>query len=180
MNVFDRAFLIRIAVSLIILLFYRKHSLEVDYNLSIPFLIILLDSIDSHVIPLETNVDLTLTFSYKIHDKIADALTYLFVYYIFPVEKEFLYLVIYRLIGVILFGQTRDVRWLMVCPDLMKEYMLYHWVYRGDMSGFPVIIPVKLVYEIWMHTVHSPMQESHSNSSSQSPPVSKITGTIAP
>ena len=177
MNSYDKAFLVRLIVTLFFLIFYRNHSLALDDNIALPFILFELDGIDSSIPGNDVNVK---TFAYKIRDKLADAISYLFVYYIFRLDKEFLYFTIYRLIGVLLFGKTRDVRWLIVCPDLMKEYMIYYAIYRGNMSAFPVVIPVKMLAEIWMHTIHDPMQDSHSNSSSQSPPVSRITGTIAP
>ncbi len=180
MNEFDKAFIVRLIVTFMVLSFFRKYSMGINYYLSLPILLSILDGIDSSILQTEIELDVVKTFAYKIRDKLADAISYLFVYYIFRLDKEFLYFTIYRLIGVLLFGKTRDVRWLIVCPDLMKEYMIYYAIYRGNMSAFPVVIPVKMLGEIWMHTIHDPMQDSHSNSSSQSPPVSKITGTIAP
>jgi hypothetical protein len=149
MNPYDQGFVVRILVTLIFLLAISKYTL--NFNLVLPIALTALDGIDSAFV---SNYS---SFSYKIRDKIADSLSYLFVYMLFPVDKEFLWAVMYRVVGVLLFGVTRNVNWLIAAPDLAKEMLLYRSVYP-DLSGFPVIIVAKMLFEAYHHKVHDPLE----------------------
>jgi hypothetical protein len=142
MNIYDKAFLSRILATIIFLYLFSKHSL--NYNFLLPFFLNGLDGIDSSIAPS------THTFAYKIYDKIADTLSYFLVTVFFPVDKEYLYFLMYRVAGVLAFGMSRKLYWLVIFPDMMKEYLLYKSVF-SDMSAFPVFIPVKVAYELWHH-----------------------------
>ena len=155
MDIFEIAFLSRILGTLIFLLALRPY-IKGNYLL-IAFVLYELDGIDSLITGLE-NKDNVKTFAYKIHDKVADAISYFFAFMLFPIEKEYLYFLLYRVVGIILFGLTRNINWIIICPDMMKEYLVYSSIYKGETSGFPLFIPVKMVAEKWMHTVHDVMQ----------------------
>jgi hypothetical protein len=146
MTIYQTGFLTRA----IITLFLLKTQL-VSFRLYLPFLLTYLDGIDSNSPGIDTH-----SFEYKLYDKLGDLVSYLFVSQLFPVEKEFLYLLVFRTIGVLLFGMTRRLEWLVVFPDLMKEYLLYTYLY-SDTSAFPVLIPVKMVYEHWHHFIQDRM-----------------------
>ena len=154
MNYYDQAFLCRIAATLIFFLCIQRLPFRV--YLILPFFLTALDGIDS-TISIKAGPQALHTFSYKIRDKMADAISYLFAFVIFRIDKEFLYYLMFRVVGIILFGMTRDVKWLVIFPDLLKEYLLYHEVYNGEMSGFPVLIPVKMVFEQYRHYTADPM-----------------------
>jgi hypothetical protein len=68
----------------------------------------------------------------------------------------------YRIVGVLAFGVSRNVWWLVICPDLIKEYLLYRFLYeRGffsSMKSFMLVVPVKMIFEKWHHTVNDPME----------------------
>lgn len=149
MNPYDQGFVVRILVTLIFLLAIRKNT--INFNAFLPFALTALDGIDS------TFVHNYRSFSYKIRDKIADSLSYLFVCMLFPVDQEFLWAVMYRVVGVLLFGVTRNVDWLIAAPDLAKEMLLYRSVYP-DLSAFPVIFVAKMMYEAYHHKVHDPLE----------------------
>jgi hypothetical protein len=149
MNEYDKGFVARIIATLILLLFIRQYTFNT--NLFLPLVLSFLDSIDSAY---TQNYG---TFAYKMRDKIADSFSYLFVCALFPVDVEFVWAVMYRMLGVLIFGVTRNVNWLIVAPDLAKEMLLYRSVYP-DLSAFPVVILGKIVYEVYHHKIRDPME----------------------
>jgi hypothetical protein len=154
MNPYDKGFAVRILSTLIFLLAIRKNTL--NFNLFLPIALTALDGIDSYysaVTPGWQN-----SFAYKIRDKIADSLSYFFVFMLFPMEIEYLWLVMYRILGVLLFGVTRKVEWLIAAPDLAKEFLLYKAVYGENMSVFPAVVILKVLFELYHHTVYDPLQ----------------------
>ena len=150
MNEFDQGFITRILVTLIFLL-----SIPKNVNLFLPLSLIILDGIDSYYVRnVKNNYR---TFAYKIRDKIADSISYLFVFMLFPVGIEFLWVIMYRILGVILFGLTRQYQWLVIAPDLAKELLAYKVIYKQDLSVFPFVVGLKVVYEIHHHTIVDPL-----------------------
>lgn len=93
-----------------------------------------------------------LTFYYQISDKIMDLLSYLLVYYAFSLDNLFLTFVIIRTIGLMFFGITKNAIWLIVFPDLMKEYLVYLFIFGKNKIYLPALIFAKIGYEYCCHT----------------------------
>lgn len=179
MNCYDQGFLSRILATLIFLSFIRKFT-SLHY-LILPFFLTYLDMIEQDICRIEGPYA-TRTFSYQVREKLGDVVSYLLIYSIVPVDRDVIAYILFRLIGVLLFGMTRNDRWLIVFPDMFKEYLLYHLIFRGEMSGFSLLIPVKMVFERWnltanvstdpvRHIVRKARQELFKpNSTTQAPP----------
>jgi len=93
-----------------------------------------------------------LTFYYQISDKIMDLLSYLLVYYAFSLDNLFLTFVIIRTIGLMFFEITKNAIWLIVFPDLMKEYLVYLFIFGKNKIYLPALIFAKIGYEYCCHT----------------------------
>lgn len=158
MNPYDKAFSTRMAVTLISM--YVLKDLNGTHRAflyaMLPFLLAGLDGVDSEYMgDLNTS---TRSFDYKIRDKTADVLSYYLSYKIFfPDDKVLLGLILFRAIGVFLFGSWKRIEFLVLFPDLIKEYLLYKAFYGENITAFPVIVPAKILYESWMHLTHNPM-----------------------
>ena len=154
MNSYDKAFLTRIAATLVYMSLAKRFN-GLNYLL-LPFFFTYLNTIKYDISVIDGPYA-TRTFSYKIRDRLADVISYMITFTLFPRDTFYLYCVTLRLIGVLLFGMTRDDRWLIVFPDVAGEYLMYHFIYNGDMSGFPIVFPVKMVYERWSVTNNQPI-----------------------
>lgn len=183
MNAFDRAFLTRLIVTIITLVCVRRYTKAPGYII-IALLVGVLDQLDSLYLMRTPGYGYETracdTYNYILRDKVADSISYALAFALFEIEPSYMLFVMWRFVGVLLYGITKQVRWIIICPDMAKEYLVYSSIYNGDMSWFSIIVGFKIVYEVLHHIILQPVLETtYSNSSSQSPPVSKITGTIA-
>lgn len=124
----------------------------------IAVLLALLDSADGvvwkKIILKHSHIDNVcyITFYYQITDKIMDLLSYFFVYYTFSLDNLFLLFVIIRGIGLMLFGFSKNANWLIIFPDLMKEYLIYIFIFGKNKIYLPALILAKVGYEYCIHT----------------------------
>ena len=88
---------------------------------------------------------------YNIVDKCVDTLTYIIAYFVFNLNSTFLYFLLYRIIGVILFLFTLNSRWLILFFDFMKEYLIYFFLAKNDLSYIWLFIILKINFEIYLH-----------------------------
>ena len=108
-------------------------SCKVNLNLILPLILFLLDGVDE--IPPLINLGYKnkkracKTFRYQSLDKINDLLSYILTCIIFRLDKYFIFFIMIRTIGVSLFLKYRKVRYLILFPDFMKEYLLYRYFF---------------------------------------------------
>ena len=119
--------------------------------------LILTDSVDSAFMKESHKCRCCATFTYQLADKINDVIAYMLTLRLlvgyFPASLEILTcLVMYRLIGVILFGLTRKSVWLIIFFDFVKEFVLYSAIMGSNCKYiFPFII-AKICFEYYHHT----------------------------
>jgi len=87
------------------------------------------------------------TYYYDINDKMNDLLSYILVYLFFPLNNIFLIFLIYRAIGVLLFTLTKNHIWLIIMPDLVKEYLIYVYLFKSNNTYLPILILGKVLFE---------------------------------
>jgi hypothetical protein len=93
------------------------------------------------------------TFTYQIRDKVADLLTYLYVFSLFPLDQNLLYLTLFRALGVFLFYKTKSSYWLVIFFDFVKEYMVYKYFFENNYRYIPVAVSGKIIFEYIFHSM---------------------------
>jgi hypothetical protein len=88
---------------------------------------------------------------YNIIDKCVDTLTYIVAYFVFNLNSIFLYFLLYRIVGIILYAFTFNSRWLIVFFDFMKEYLIYFFLVKNDLSYIWIFIILKINFELYLH-----------------------------
>lgn len=154
MNSYDKAFVTRIAATVMYMSFAKSFN-GLNYLL-LPFFFTYLNTI-KYDISTTDGPYATRSFAYKARDQLADVICYMLSFTLFPRDTGYIYCVFFRLIGVLLFGMTRDDKWLILFPDVAGEYLMYHFIYKGEMSGFPILIPIKMIYERWLVVNNKPI-----------------------
>jgi hypothetical protein len=154
-----RGFYLRIIITIIIFIILVKYYSKNKYLLIIlAILLTLLDFLDN--VFTRNNKICNYIFYYQISDKINDLLSYLLVYLFFPLNNIFLILLIYRAMGVLLFIINRNYIWLIVAPDLFKEYLIYVYIFKSNNTYLPILILFKCLFE-W--NKHSHLLKTFSN-----------------
>lgn len=92
------------------------------------------------------------SFLYQSQDKICDLMTYAFLYILFP-NDNVLYLILYRVLGVILFITKKDATWLIQFFDFVKEYLVYVSFFPPTLRDPKVwgLMVAKAVFENYHH-----------------------------
>jgi hypothetical protein len=124
--------------------------------LILPILLIFLDLSDNifkYGINNDNNNKCTKTFNYQSKDKIIDILSYFYTHQLFDLDKNVMYLSIYRLFGVVLFCISKLSLWLIIFVDFVKEYMTYLYVFKNNLTYFPVFFVFKIVFEMYYHLI---------------------------
>jgi hypothetical protein len=153
---YELGYIVRLIATIVLLL------LPIGYKLK-TILIFLTDSIDCRTIELlhylqNKPVDrLCKSYKYQSVDKAVDLFTYLLVYLYLGLSPLYLFIILWRLVGISLFYLTSSSAWLIVCPDLFKELLLYSWyIHPINTVNFSVIIVLKIIFEYVWHTKHNP------------------------
>ena len=149
----NTGFIVRIIVSILLLV------LPIDYRIK-TIAIFATDFIDCAVSKLLGKIDgiknyfkMCKTYRYQSIDKAVDLLTYFILYLYFGLSPLYLYIIILRFVGISLFYLTLNSHWLMICPDLFKEVLLYDWfIARLDATNFTIIFIAKIIFEYIWHT----------------------------
>ena len=89
---------------------------------------------------------------YNILDKCIDTLSYILAYFVFNLNNIFLYFLLYRMIGIGLYIYTQNTRWLILFFDFMKEYLIYIFLAKNDLSYIWFFILLKIYFEIYLHS----------------------------
>lgn len=137
----------------ILFLFRSNETINKYIFLILPILLVILDGIDTIFTFLYKIKNCYQTFYYQYLDKICDSVSYLLLFLFFKLDNMFLYFVLYRIIGVILFSLTKNSIYLMLFFDFIKEYLLYSFVFKNNYTYLPIIVICKIAYEIYFHSV---------------------------
>lgn len=92
------------------------------------------------------------TFYYQIMDKINDSLSYLAAWQLFGLDNLYFFFALFRCVGVILFGISRDATYLILFPDLNKEYLVYLFLFGYNYRYIWLLVLGKMAYEYYHHT----------------------------
>ncbi len=119
-------------------------------------LIILTDNIDCVLFKYFNNKNCK-NFSYQISDKILDLYSYFLIYKFLNLNTIYLYIILYRLIGVLLFSLSAQSIYLVVFPDIFKEVLLYNYIFGELNYGIIIVIILKIMFEYYWHSVKNPI-----------------------
>lgn len=91
------------------------------------------------------------TLYYNIVDKCFDTLSYILAYFVFRLNNIFLYFLLYRMIGIGIYIYTLNSRWLVLFFDFMKEYLVYFFLAKNNLSYMWFFVLVKIILEKYYH-----------------------------
>ncbi len=124
-------------------------------------LILLADYIDCFIINYigKTNCK---TFLYQIGDKLLDLFSYYLIYKLLNLDILYLYVIIYRLIGVFLFSISNSRIFLIIFGDYFKEILVYNYLFhqlnfKKIDYGIIIIIIIKTIFEYYWHIIKNPI-----------------------
>ena len=157
-------FLSRIIATFIFFIFLKKME-------NIPFIqkylyllifigLLVLDSIDTFYL---LNIHNIYTFDtilhklykikyYQIIDKIIDIFTYLLLIGLFPSDNILKFLVLFRLIGILLYLKTKNNYSLVIFFDFVKEYLLYLFIFNHNYNYLPLFLILKIILEFYLYS----------------------------
>lgn len=145
--------LITTGVTLVILqTYFRSHPY---LYILLAAILLLFDGLDNLWTKFHKNNICSRTFYYQNTDKVNDLISYALVYSLFPVGDLFLPFLVIRAIGVLLFTLTQNAIWLILMPDLLKEYLIYLYVFKSNTTYIPLLILGKIGFEYYYHTIHN-------------------------
>lgn len=137
---------IRVILTLGVIPFLLK--IDIDPKITLWFALMILDRLDMTVSKLIDPNASSHTYEYQIGDKIVDTLSYWYVYALYPFDSVYLYLLIYRTIGVILFSITRNITWVIVMFDAVKEMLIYRYLFEENNTYIPLMIIGVVIFEV--------------------------------
>tara|TARA_B100001175_G_C19316340_1_gene545534 strand:+ start:67 stop:597 length:531 start_codon:yes stop_codon:yes gene_type:complete len=89
---------------------------------------------------------------YQINDKIIDIFTYLLLISLFPSDNILKFLVLFRLIGILLYLKTKNNYSLVIFFDFIKEYLLYLFIFGHNYNYLPLFFILKIIFEFYLYT----------------------------
>lgn len=151
--------MLRILLTFITFWIILKYLNPPDLYIVLPIALTILDQTDN--IPFRINswyqkVTCTKQFEYQIMDKINDLASYLLAWWWFKLDRTFLVFCLWRALGVIGFGLTRQSFYLIPMMDLMKEYLVYRYFIPSGFYWLPLVIITKICFEAYFHTQINP------------------------
>lgn len=126
--------------------------------LILPIILHLLDSVDNIFFYDFTKLKkkkCSKLFYYQYNDKVSDLISYLLIFIFFKIDYLFLFFILYRVIGVILFYITKNSKWLIIFFDFAKEYLIYLFIFGQKYIYIPYFIFLKICFEYYFHTKHN-------------------------
>ena len=147
-----KGFALRVVLTLGTFSYLPFLNLDKHYYLLLPILLTVLDFTDNVFTRFFTSNIQYLANSrfYHVRDKLIDSLSYLLVWYVFNLNPIFLYLVLYRLIGVYGYYQTNDKKIFVFFPDVFKEFLFLSG-FKLDTSIYSIVFILKMVFEYVLH-----------------------------
>lgn len=137
------------------LLLFMTHVMRASFGKYLHvFLAILLTYVDGLDGTYMNKEECHKTFLYQSQDKVCDLMTYAFLYILFP-NDNVLYLILYRVLGVIMFITKKDATWLIPFFDFVKEYLVYVSFFLPTLRDPKVwgLMAAKGVFENYHHRV---------------------------
>jgi hypothetical protein len=92
---------------------------------------------------------------YQKLDKITDILSYILLIFMIKDDKLLHLFILYRLLGVIFFTQTKNSYYLVIFFDFIKEYLIYKYFFGNNYSYIYIFIILKIIFEYLLHIVHN-------------------------
>ena len=123
--------------------------------LILPIVLTLLDEVDNIFTTFYNANNCVKSFYYQSNDKICDSISYFLLYAFFKLDFIFLFFILYRVIGVILFYYTKNSSWLILFFDFAKEYLLYLFIFGNNFFYLPFFILCKICFEYYYHAIHN-------------------------
>lgn len=155
---FLKGFILRLVLTLIIFSVLPNFKLNKYYYIILPILLIILDLIDGIFVVIlkeyqkEKNKNNLFDNFYHLNDKIIDSLSYLFVWYIFKLDYKYLFLILYRFIGVYYFYYTNNKKIFTLFPDLFKEYLIVDGLFNSNnYIVYIIVLFIKMIFEYLFH-----------------------------
>jgi hypothetical protein len=150
----------RFILTLITFYFIKKWTNPKYLYIILPISLVILDSTDTIFSKLYSfkqgyyKDQCIHTFFYQSIDKINDLACYVLAWYWFDLKSDPLFLVfcILRAFGVTGFLLTKKSYPLMIFPDLFKEYLIYRYLIPKGFNLLPIVIILKIGFEIFFHT----------------------------
>jgi hypothetical protein len=157
-------YMISIFVFYILFIYCKNKCIKNYIYLILPIILTLLDRTDDIFIKLFINksnnvkhIGCTKLFNYQKSDKICDSFSYLLAYIFlivcFKQDNILLFLIIYRIVGIILFSVTKNSLWLILFFDFIKEYFIYLFIFNNNFIYIPLFILGKIIFEYYWHTI---------------------------
>jgi hypothetical protein len=147
-----KGFALRIVLTLGTFTYLPSLHLDKHYYLLLPVLLTVLDFTDNVLTHIFTSNIQYLANSrfYQLRDKIIDSLSYLLAWYVFNLDPIFLYVVLYRLIGVYGYYQTNNKKMFVFFPDVFKEFLFLSG-FKLDNTIYGCVVILKMVFEYFLH-----------------------------
>lgn len=148
MNVIVQGMVFRVLCMIII------HALPIPTNIQV-LLIFLTDFVDCEYAKLVSNqtTKICKTFQYQALDKVFDLFTYIFVAFLIKLPSLYFYIIVFRLLGVVLFLASTNSQWLILFPDVFKEVWVYNtFIEQVNAKSFAIIYFGKTLFEYYWHT----------------------------
>lgn len=129
----------------------KLYNKNINVYLFLPIALIFLDIADTNVPKLffelkkDKNGD-EYGDEYHIYDKITDSLSYLYVWYLLKLDIAYLYIILFRMIGVYQFVKNNNTSYLVYFPDFFKECILYSYFFK-DPKYLPIVFIGKYIFE---------------------------------
>jgi hypothetical protein len=149
-----KGFALRFVLTLGTFTYLPFFKLDKHYYILLPLLLTLLDFTDNvftHIFTTKMQY-LSNNRFYQLQDKIIDSLSYILVWYVFKLNPIFLYLVLYRLIGVYIFYHTNDKKIFVLFPDVFKEF-LFLTGFKLNNSIYSIVFILKMVIEYFFNSI---------------------------
>ena len=89
---------------------------------------------------------------YQINDKIIDIFTYLLLIGLFPSDNILKFLVLFRLIGILVYLKTKNNYSLVIFFDFVKEYLLYLFIFNHNYNYLPLFLILKIILEFYLYS----------------------------
>lgn len=88
--------------------------------------------------------------SYQVYDKIIDVLSYCLLL-TFDIDNTLKFLILYRLIGVLIYLFTSNGKSLVVFFDFVKEYLLYIFIFGNNYNYIILFLLPKILLEYYFY-----------------------------
>ena len=154
----DVSIAIRFIITVALVLLIRKFFLHNKYLLLIivarSFLTEYIDMLITKYYIEKANgtpIKCTDLYYYQISDKVMDLIVYIIIYFGLHNDEIFGGLIIWRFMGILLFSQTKNRRWLIPFFDFIREYLVYKFIFGKNLTYLPFFILAKVGYVYYEH-----------------------------